>query len=115
MGERGILVTICSFISAIGNTRQPIIIFLFVNFKMHMLNEAPPKTVEAATKSEWVKVDMLKHFVFHVKCSKKRPVILFIDNDESHVQLNAITYAKDNSVVFIRLYLYRIQVLNFNP
>ncbi|KAF2893777.1 hypothetical protein ILUMI_12395 [Ignelater luminosus] len=104
-GESGILITVCRFINAIGNTVPPFMIFPRVNFKPHMLNGSPAGTAGAATKSGWINghifLDVLKHFTNHVKCSKDNPVILFMDNHESHVQLEAITFAKDNGIILI--------------
>ncbi|KAF2881066.1 hypothetical protein ILUMI_25107 [Ignelater luminosus] len=76
-----------------------------VNFKPHMLNETPAETADAATKSGWINgsifLDVFKHFANHVKYTKDNLVILFMDNHESHVQLEAITFAKDNGIILI--------------
>lgn len=104
-GERGILVTVCCFINAIGNAVPPFMIFPRVNFKPHMLNGAPPGTAGAASKSGWVNSEIflkiLQHFAKHTKCSKEDPVILFMDSHEAHISLDAIEFSKENGITLI--------------
>jgi len=38
----------------------------------------------------------LKHFVVHSKSSIEQPVLLLLDNHESHISIDCIQYAKDN-------------------
>ncbi|KAF2881699.1 hypothetical protein ILUMI_24481 [Ignelater luminosus] len=68
-GERGILITVCCFINAIGNMVPPFMIFPRVNFKPYMLNGSPAKTAGTTTKSGWINgpifLDVLKHFANH--------------------------------------------------
>uniref|UniRef100_A0A4W5LHY5 HTH CENPB-type domain-containing protein n=1 Tax=Hucho hucho TaxID=62062 RepID=A0A4W5LHY5_9TELE len=40
-------------------------------------------------------VDFLKHFVEHTKCSKEKPCLLLLDNHESHLSIDGLSYAKD--------------------
>ncbi|GBM75136.1 hypothetical protein AVEN_233780-1 [Araneus ventricosus] len=86
-GERGVLVTMCGFINASGNSIPPYLVFPRVNFKFCMLNGAPPGTVGDTTKYGWMNrdifVNVLKHFQAHAHSSKGNPVVLKMGNHES--------------------------------
>lgn len=79
-----------------------------------MLTGAPNGTGDNANKSGWVNgeifVDILKHFV---KCSKEKPVILIMDNHESHITIDNLEISKDNGIVLVTF--SPIQVENYNP
>lgn len=104
-GERGQLVTLCCFINAAGNTIPPVFIFPRVNFKPYMLNQAPPDSLGLAHKSGWMTGEnfilALKHFFKYTKCTPQDPVVLFLDNHESHISVEVIQEAKDNGVYLI--------------
>jgi len=55
--------------------------------------------------SGWMNADLfehfMKHFVHHVNCSVASPVLLLLDNHESHVSFPSIQFAKDNGVVML--------------
>ncbi|KAJ8956842.1 hypothetical protein NQ318_014256 [Aromia moschata] len=106
-GERGVLVTACCIINAAGQAVPPYLIFPRVYLKPHMLTGAPNGTGGNANKSGWVNgeifVDILKHFVKFVKCSKEKPVILIMDNHESHITIDSLEFSKDNGIVLVTL------------
>lgn len=66
-GERGVLVTTCCIVNAIGQALPPAMVFPRKNFKSHMLHGAPPGTLGLATASGWMNaqlfVDVMKHFI----------------------------------------------------
>ncbi|GFX21594.1 uncharacterized protein TNCV_1400081 [Trichonephila clavipes] len=101
--ERGTNITIICSINAVGNSVPPMMLFPRVNFKNHMLKGAPPGTVGTAHISGWsnakIFVEFLKHFISHVKCSVNQPVLLLLNNHESHVSIEAITLAKNHGIV----------------
>ena len=43
----------------------------------------------------------MKHFIYHVKCSVDQPVLLLLDNNESHASIKAITFAKENGIIMV--------------
>ena len=103
--ERGQLVTVCCTINAIGNTVPPFMVYPRVNFKQHMIIGAPPGTAGSAYPSGWMTaatfVCYLKHFIHHVKCSPSHPVLLQLDNHESHMSIEGLDLCKQNGVTLL--------------
>jgi hypothetical protein len=103
--ERGELVTVCCIVNAIGNTVPPAFVFPRVHFREHMLHGAPPGSLGLAFQSGWMTgpnfLEVMKHFVKHTRCDKENPVLLILDNHESHIYLEAVLYAKENGVVLL--------------
>lgn len=103
--ERGQLVTLCVAVSAGGNSIPPFLIYPRVNFRDHFLTGAPAGSKGTAHPSGWMTADnfvmFLKHFVHHVKPSKEQPVLLLLDNHDSHLCISAIDYAKENGIVML--------------
>jgi DDE superfamily endonuclease len=103
--ERGTLVTVCCAVNALGNSVLPFFIFPRVYFKDAMLCGAPTGSSGACHPSGWMTsenfVKFLVHFVCFVKCSSSSPVLLLMDNHDSHVSLPAIQYAKENGIVML--------------
>lgn len=106
-GERGILVTVCCSVNALGNSIPPFMIFPRKNFKAHMIANAPQGTLGVAHPSGWMTVEnfvkFLEHFTKYVRCSKDHPVILIMDNHASHVSVESITFAKDNGITLLTI------------
>ena len=103
--ERGVLVTMCGAVNALGNAIPPFLIFPRVNFKDHMLKGAPPGTIGATHKSGWMTGDnferWLHHFIQHSHCSVEHPVLLLMDNHDSHISIRSLDIAKANGIVMI--------------
>lgn len=101
-GERGELVTACCAINAGGGFVPPFLIFPRKNWQDRMLNNSYPGTVGVAHPSGWMTgpnfPNFLKHFQKHTKYSKERPCLMVMDNHESHISVEAISYAKDNGI-----------------
>ena len=80
----------------------PFFVFPRVNFRAHFLNGAPAGSEGDANPTGWMKAEQflkfVKHFVSHVKPSKERPVVLLLDNHDSHLSIAALDYCKENSV-----------------
>lgn len=106
-GERGVLITACCIINAVGNSVPPFLVFPRVHFKNQMLFGAPAGSSGSATKSGWMNgeifVEVLIHFQRHVKCSKENPVILIFDNHESHITIGSLEFAKQNGIIMVTL------------
>ncbi|CAH1979615.1 unnamed protein product [Acanthoscelides obtectus] len=103
--ERGTLVTLAIAVNAIGNSIPPYFIFPRVNFREHMLSGAPPGSAGAANQSGWMKKEHFlhwcQHFVKHTGCSKERPVLLLLDNHDSHLSIDSLDYLKENGVTVL--------------
>ncbi|ELT96079.1 hypothetical protein CAPTEDRAFT_120620, partial [Capitella teleta] len=107
--ERGVLVTMCGAVNALGNSVPPFLIFPRVNFRNHMVQGAPPGTLGVAQKSGWMNgevfIQWMEHFIQHSKPTKETPVLLLLDNHESHITVASLDLAKSNGIV----------MLTFNP
>ncbi|XP_063234886.1 tigger transposable element-derived protein 6-like [Bacillus rossius redtenbacheri] len=101
-GERG---TMIAAVNAAGNSIPPLFIFPRVNFKLFMLNGAPCGSVGVGNPSGWsnetIFVQFMQHFVKHVRPSVEIPVLLLMDNHESHVNIPAIDLAKQSGIVLL--------------
>lgn len=103
--ERGVLVTVCVAVSATGNSVPPMFVFPRKRFQDHFIRDGPPGCVGAGNNSGWMTDDefltFMKHYVSHVRPSKEHPVLLLLDNHQSHLSLKAIEHAKNNGVVLM--------------
>lgn len=106
-GERGVNNTMIACVNAVGNAVPPMIIFPRVYFKDNMLKGAPPGSVGSANQSGWSTEEIfrkwLDHFIQFTKPTKEHPVLLIMDNHESHISIAIIDKAKDNGVVLLTL------------
>ena len=63
-----------------------------------MINGGPPGCVGVANPSGWMNIatflEWIKHFIQNVKCSPTNPVLLLLDNYESHVSILCLDLAK---------------------
>ena len=88
-----------------GNSVPPFFVFPRVYFIDVMLNGAPPGSKGTANPSGWMTSDnftvFLKHFTDHVKCTVQSPVLLLLDNHDSHISVASIEYAKNNGIVML--------------
>ena len=102
--ERGKLVTLVLAVSAAGNIVPPFFIFARANFRAHFLNGVSAGSHGDANPTGWMKAEhflnFVKHFVYHVKPSKE-PVVLLLDNHDSHLSILALDYYKQNGVTVL--------------
>jgi len=87
-GERGSLVTVELAVSASGNSIPPMFVFRRVKFHDHFIRDGPVGSIGVAHPSGWMAensfVVFIKHFIHHAKPSQDRPVLLLLDNHNSH-------------------------------
>ncbi|XP_047134205.1 uncharacterized protein LOC105850413 isoform X1 [Hydra vulgaris] len=106
--ERGTTVTMIAAINAGGGFIPPMLIFPRVNFKDFMITGAPEGSIGVTNPSGWsnesIFVKFLQHFIKYAKPTIEQPVILIMDNHESHISVPAIQKAKDNGVKLITLH-----------
>ncbi|KAF2897999.1 hypothetical protein ILUMI_08176 [Ignelater luminosus] len=100
--ERGTLVTVAVAVSALGNMVPPFFVFPRVHYKSHFVRGGPIGCEGDANPSGWMKeenfIKYAKHFVQHVKPSKEKPVLLLLDNHDSHLSIEALDYFKANGI-----------------
>ena len=92
-------------VSASGNVVPPQFVFPRVNFKKHFIKHGPPGCIGTAHPSGWMTEEnfmlFIKHFVKVVRCTKENPVLLLLDNHDSHTSIHVIDYCRDNGVVLL--------------
>ncbi|XP_046393584.1 uncharacterized protein LOC124161317 [Ischnura elegans] len=104
-GERGQNVTMIAAINAVGNHIPPMFVFPRVNFKDFMLTGAPVGSIGGANPSGWSNESLflkfLDHFIQHAKPSKEEPILMFLDNHDSHVNIPVIEKARASGIIMI--------------
>lgn len=105
-GERGPNITMIACINAIGNSVPPLFVFPRINFvESTMMRGAPLGSIGAAHQSGWsnehIFLKFLNHFISHVKPTAEDPVILLLDNHESHMAIAVIDRAKEAGVILV--------------
>ena len=105
--ERGTLVTCAIAINATGNSVPPIFIFPRKKFQAHFIRYGPPGSIGTANGSGWMQEDdfvvFLKHFVNHAKPDKDDPVLLILDNHDSHLSIEALNFCKESGIILLSL------------
>ena len=103
--ERGVLVTMCLAVNAVGTFVPPMFIFSRKMFKSHFIRDGPPGCTGTGNGSGWMtEVEFrvfMEHFVKHVRPSKDNRVLLLLDNHESHLTASTISYAKESGIILL--------------
>lgn len=104
-GERGQLVTIVQAVSAIGVKAAPFFVFLRARFRPHFLNGAPEDSAGGASPSGWINAELFlefsKFFQRFTCCTVQQPIVLLLDNHESHRSLEALQFCRANGIHFV--------------
>ncbi|KAK3778083.1 hypothetical protein RRG08_044699 [Elysia crispata] len=65
----------------------------------------PPGSQRGANPSGWMYeeqlVMFLKHLALKVKCTKESPILLLLDNYDSHLNIEWLNFASDNGIVML--------------
>ncbi|CAG4987992.1 unnamed protein product [Parnassius apollo] len=105
--ERGTLVTVCLAVNAIGNAMPPFFIFPRVKYRPDFVDGGPEGSDGDSYITDWMTaksfLKFMKHFKKHSHASKDNPVLLILDNHESHVSIEVISYAKSNGITLLTL------------
>lgn len=105
--ERGELVTMCCIVSATGQAIPPVFIFPRVNYRDLMMTGAPEGSLGLVNPSGWMIsenfIRVIDHTVAHVQPTRDHPVILTMDNHESHISYTALEKAMANNIIIITL------------
>lgn len=105
--ERGVLVTICAAVNAIGNSIPPFLVFPRVKTQEIWRTMLPTGSVaEGHPKaSGWMTTEnflsFLKHFIQHARPSSETPILLLLDNHQSHISIDAIHLCKENNITLL--------------
>jgi len=103
--ERGMLVTACCCANAIGNVIPPFLVYPRVHFKPSMILGGPPGCVGTANPSGWMSSECflhwMKHFVNISQSSTLNPVLLLLDNHESHVSYDVLQFASSSGITMV--------------
>ena len=83
------------------------LVFPRVKFRDRIIKGAPPDLIGVANLSGWMSAayftEFMKHFIKHTKGSKDCPVILILDNHDSHISIETIDLSKENGVTLLTL------------
>lgn len=105
--ERGTLVTMCNAVNACGTAVPPFYIFPRVNFRDTFLKNGPPGCAGTAQSTGWMTEktfqEWFNHFLKHVNCSSNSPILLLLDNHETHLSIEFIDIAKERGVVLVTI------------
>lgn len=103
--ERGQLVTFCVAVNAIGGFVPPMLIFPRKNYHDNFIRDGPEGSIGACHPSGWMTQDnfllFMKHFIKHTKATVEKPILLLLDNHQSHVNYDVITLCKENGVILL--------------
>lgn len=103
--ERGESVTFVGAVSADGRALPPIFLVKRVREKPSRLNGAPDGSIELRNSSGWMTkeefLQVLNHIQIHTNCSKDNPILLLLDNHESHCSLTGVLYARENGIIML--------------
>ena len=106
--ERGELVTQVGIICANGNALPPVWVFPRVRFdESRMMSGAAVGALGLVHKSGWMTSEnfkrVLEFFKGSVRCTKENPVLLIMDNHESHLSVEGLDFCKENGIVVLTL------------
>lgn len=63
--------------------------------------------IAAVNDSSWINenlfVDWLHHFISFAKPTKEKPILLILDNHESHVSLDCYLLCRQNGIILLSL------------
>ena len=97
--ERGINVTMVGIICSNGTSIPPAYVFPRVNFKDHMLKNAPSGSLGLAVESGWMTNELfpsvIQHLIKNASVSPANPALLVMDNHASHISTQVIDVAKE--------------------
>lgn len=120
-GERGKKVTMCAIISASGNPVPPVFVYPRTRMIDSLLTGAPsgsvsfPNCPESGWMTASIFLKVLEHLKKYSKRSREDPILLIIDNHETHCSLETIVYAKENGIVLLTFpphFSHRLQPLD---
>jgi hypothetical protein len=105
-GERGVLVTVETCVSASGCYVPPMFVFPRQRENPRLMDDAPPGSFAAYCKTGWMNKELfivwLKKFVEIANPSHDRPVLLLLDGHCSHTKsIDLINLAREKHVIML--------------
>lgn len=103
--ERGTLVTVELAVNALGHAVPPMFIFPRLKYKDLFIKGGPPESIGAGNSSGWITatefITYMDHFIKHTKPSPSDPILLLLDNHQSHIDISVVEKAKSNSIIML--------------
>ena len=82
-------------------------IFKSKNKNVSLTDHVPPGTIQGCSENGWVNTELfsefIQHFVKHVSCSQKKPVLIFDGHKSLTKSLELIDYARKNGLFLLSL------------
>ncbi|XP_050506271.1 uncharacterized protein LOC126884395 [Diabrotica virgifera virgifera] len=95
-------------VNAAGQTIPPLFIFPRVHYKDHMTNGGPPGCIGAANPSGWssakIFLQFLEHIISYTKPTQGKPILIVMDNHDTHISIDVIDKAKNSGVVLLTIH-----------
>lgn len=117
--ERGESVRFVGGIAADGQVLPPIFLVKRVREKSSRLDGAPEGSIKLRNFSEWMTkegfLQVLSHIQIHTSSSRDNPVLLLLDNHESHCSLTGVLFAREHGIIMLTFpphTTHRLQPLN---
>lgn len=106
-GERGTLTTVVNACSAAGYYIPPFFIFKRKRMNPLLMKQSNNNMIASVSDSGWISeklfVDWLHHFKSFARPSLDNPILLILDNHESHISLAAYNICKKNNIHVLTL------------
>ena len=100
--ERGALVSVACTVNAAGGTIPPVMVFPRVHYKAYRIKGPKDGTAGFATQNGWttseIFLDVVNHIRRYTLASRENPILLMLDNHDSHLSFNVIELAKENGI-----------------
>lgn len=102
------MLTQLGIVRANGNALPPIWVFPRVRSDEHlMMSGVMQGSMGLVYKSGWMTSEnvfkVLNFFKKNVRCSKENPVLLILDNQESHLGIEGVHFCKQNGITILTL------------
>lgn len=105
--ERGKNVTVICAMSASGSFIPPLFIFPRQRHSPQLEKDGPPGATYTCSHNGWTNetifIKWLRHFINHAKPTAEQPVLLVLDNHNSHCTLEAWELARANNVLVLSI------------
>ncbi|KAM7399783.1 hypothetical protein PAMP_019027 [Pampus punctatissimus] len=92
-------------VTTLGDSIPLYFIFPRVHFRDNFISNGRPGSKGGANPTGWIKephfVDFFKHFVEHAKTSKEKPSLRLLKNHCSHLSIDGLNFAKENSIIML--------------
>lgn len=106
-GERSVTTTVVCAVSANGIYVPPMFIFKRKRMSELLLKGCNRDMIATVSDSGWINesifVDYLQHFISFVKPTKEEPVLIILDNHESHISLGAYKLFREHNLHVLSL------------